>query len=71
MCPRQTLRKGALYFAHGIQKLYSLKLKFFILSGNLLLRKSAFHSTSSLMSFDLKVSFVNTIKLLSGSFWHI
>jgi len=37
-------QKRTLYFAHAIQKLFSAKArKFFILSGNFLLRGSPFH----------------------------
>jgi len=46
-------------------------LKFFILSGNLLLRKSTFHIVNCLKLFNFTLFFVYTLKLQKGPFWHI
>jgi len=51
------------------------QVKFFILSGNLLLRESPFHIAKFLKSFDFKLFFVCLhIKIAEGSLlvhWHI
>ena len=68
-CPRRTLEKRALYFTHATHKLYPLKeVKFSILSGNLLLRESTFYTINCLKSFDFKLIFVYTFKLLRAPF---
>jgi len=48
-----------------------MQFKFFILSGNLLLRESPFHIVNCLKSFDFTLFIVYTIKLLKGPLWHI
>jgi len=49
-----------LYFAHAVPQLLSLKVKFFIFSGNLLLlRESPFHVVNYLKSFDFKLFFLS------------
>jgi len=53
-------QKEGLYFTHDIHKHYSLKVKFFILSGNLLLRESIIYAVNCLKSFDFKLFFVHT-----------
>ena len=62
------IKNEALYFAHAIQKLIRWKqIKLLVFSGTLLLRESPFHIINSLKSFDFKLLFVYTLKLLSGS----
>jgi len=71
-CPRKTLEKEALYFIHAIQSFIRWNQgKFFILSGNLLLRESTFCTVNCLKSFSFKMFFVYTLKLLRGPFRHI
>jgi len=48
------------YFANDIQKHYLLKVKFFILFGNLLLRERIIHTANCLKSFYFKLFFVYT-----------
>jgi len=50
---------------------YSLKVKFFIFSGNLLLLESIVHTVNCLKSFDFKLLFVYTLKDLSLAYSHI
>jgi len=69
-----TSRNGP-YILHMLHKNFTRwkQFKFFILSGNLLLRASrpTFHSINCLKLFDFTLSFVYTLKLLKGPLSHI
>ena len=71
VCSRY-IKKGP-YILHMLHKNFTCwkQLKFFILSGNLLLRESPFHIVNCLKLFDFKLFFVYTLKLLKGPLWHI
>jgi len=47
------------------------QVQFFILSGNLLLRESRFHTVNCLKSFDLSCSSPTQVKVVDGSLWYI
>ena len=72
-CPRQTLRKGAIYILHVLYRNFIRwkQAKFFILSGILLLREIPFHIVNRLKSFGFKLLFVYTSKVCKGPFYHI
>jgi len=71
-CLRKTLKKGP-YILHMLYRNFIRwnQGKFFILSGNLLLRESTFYIVNCLKSFGFKLFFVYTFKLLRGPFRHI
>jgi len=56
------------YFTLALNKKFIRwkQVKFFILSGNLFLRESAFHIVNCLKSLDFKLLFVYTLKFLRG-----
>jgi len=68
-----TSKKGP-YILHMLHKYYFTcrkQFKFFILSGNLLLRENPFHTANCLKLFDFTLFFVYTLKLLKGRLWPI
>jgi len=66
------ISKQGLYILHMLYRnVCLLKVNFFILSGNLLLRESPFHIASCLKLFDFKLFFVYTLNLLRSSHCHI
>ena len=60
--------KNGPYNLHMLHKnfTYWMQFEFFILSGNLLLRESLFHTVNYLKLFDFILFFVYTLKLLKG-----
>jgi len=55
------LKKDPQYFAHAVQKLYSLKqVKRFILPGNYFLRESPARIANFLKPLDFKLFFLNS-----------
>jgi len=68
-----TLHEKSPYILHMLHKNFTCwkQFKFFILSGNLLLRDSPFHTVNCLKLFDFTLFFVYTLKLLKGLLWHI
>ena len=60
-CPRQTLRNGAIYFKHTKTKILFVEST---LNFSFVRRKSSFHIANCLKSFDFKLFFVYTLKLL-------
>jgi len=68
-----TLHEKSPYILHMLHKNFTCwkQFKFFILSGNLLLRDSPFHTVNCLKLFDFTLFFVYTLKLLKGPLWHI
>ena len=61
------------YILHMLHKNFTCwkQFKFFILSGNLLLRESPFGTVNCLKLFDFTLFFIYTLKLLKGPLWHI
>jgi len=64
VCSRY-IKKGPLYFTHATEYFTCWKqFKFFILSGNLLLRESLFDIVNCLKLFDFTLFFIYALKLL-------
>jgi len=61
------------YVLHILHKNFTCwkQFKFFILSGNFLLRESPFHIVNCLKVFNFTLFFVYTLKLLKGPIWHV
>jgi len=64
------LSERGLYILHMLYRNFIRwkQVNFFILSGNLLLHEGTFHIINCLKSFDLKLFFVYTLKLLRAPF---